>query len=1038
MNNNYAFYPKLILRAPALPFQSEVSISIIKAYLQNKDFQEALFLASPGIHAKCKAWLQGEITNFKEEQKLIVTLVKYYSRMFSRCTPFGLFASCTVLNWGDVSHITFDPERRYQHTRLDMYYLCALAQHLAKMPFIKERLKYYPNNSIYTVCGEVRYIEYQYINGERNHQISAVATSPYLEKVLTLCEKGLTPVAITTAIVDEDINKETAQEFVNELIEAQLLVSELDPAVTGQEFIYQILLVLERIYEQDNLETLGQIIKLLKNTEGLLRELGKSTSVNMVNYQKVIAGLEKFGIPFESNKLFQTDYIRSVSGASVSRQYQQQLLESFQVLQYLTPPNNPDQLNRFIQQFYGRYEDKEMPLLQVLDAESGIGYAANNDKGNAPLVEDLNLNEVPSEVITFKRTEAFQLLYKKIRAAEKKGQHTVTLEEAEIKNLPQPNFNLPPSLSVTFKIVDAKKLYIESFSGSSAANLLGRFAHANTQINKAITEIAASEQQQNPDVLFAEIVHLPEKRVGNILLRPVFRQYEIPYLTHSALHPKNQIKLQDLYISIKNGQIVLRSKKLNKVIVPRLSTAHNYTYQSMPIYHFLCDLQHQGLQPHLSLQLDHKQFGTSFLPRICYKDIILYPASWQLTKGDVQVLIRSNKQERASNIEKFKKQWDIPRYFTLVDGDRELLVDIENELMVTAWLETIKHRKIINLREFLFDPSENPVRDLHENAYTNQFIAALIKKKTCYQVPDFLLQKQDKQVVREFSLGSEWLYYKFYCGVEMADKILIEVIKPLVQQLKSEVLVDQWFFIRYADPHHHLRIRFHLKDTSKIGEVILHIREYISPYEAENIIWQSQTATYYRELDRYGNYAITQTEALFSEDSSRVLTLLEEFAFSDDNADLRWLSSLGIANILLDIFDYDLQAKLVLMEKLKTSFAKEFNMNKALKLQIDKKYRHYRPQIVALFTGNPSDLFNLNAMCKSYQQLKPLAQKLIKVHTANNQSADTIVGSFIHMHLNRLIASNQRLHELLIYDFLFRNYQSQLAIQKKGTTSSPP
>jgi thiopeptide-type bacteriocin biosynthesis protein len=62
-------------------------------------------------------------------------------------------------------------------------------------------------------------------------------------------------------------------------------------------------------------------------------------------------------------------------------------------------------------------------------------------------------------------------------------------------------------------------------------------------------------------------------------------------------------------------------------------------------------------------------------------------------------------------------------------------------------------------------------------------------------------------IKRSFTIGEEWLYFKIYCGVKTANELLISVVEPLVTKLRKEKKITLWFFIRYSDPEHHLRIR---------------------------------------------------------------------------------------------------------------------------------------------------------------------------------------------------------------------------------------
>ena len=99
-------------------------------------------------------------------------------------------------------------------------------------------------------------------------------------------------------------------------------------------------------------------------------------------------------------------------------------------------------------------------------------------------------------------------------------------------------------------LLDNDLINIKSVGGVCAANLLGRFCHIDESIMALVKEIADFEQRQTPDVIFAEISHLPESRIGNIASRPVFREHTLHYLSNYE-HDGTDIPISDLMLSIR-------------------------------------------------------------------------------------------------------------------------------------------------------------------------------------------------------------------------------------------------------------------------------------------------------------------------------------------------------------------------------------------------------------------------------------------------------------------------------------------------------
>ncbi len=289
---------------------------------------------------------------------------------------------------------------------------------------------------------------------------------------------------------------------------------------------------------------------------------------------------------------------------------------------------------------------------------------------------------------------------------------------------------------------------------------------------------------------------------------------------------------------------------------------------------------------------------------------------------------------------------------------------------------------------------------------------------------------------RSFTLGSKWLYYKIYSGPKTADTILTEVVLPLSQKFQDENWIEKWFFIRYSDPKHHLRLRFLVSDDSAITKIIGQLFEKLQPLVAQDIVWKIQLETYHRELERYGENTMELSESLFHYDSwatTHFLDLIE----GDEGEQLRWLYGIRATDNLLNAFEYPLEEKLSLMEGLKIGFGKEFNMSRPLKKQLDDKYRKEREHIEHFmsFTAKEEPDYEpiLEILESTSRKIGPFALKILEIEKNNRLQIikSNLMGSYIHMLMNRLFKSKNRLNEMVCYDFLYRYYKTTWARTKK-------
>lgn len=287
--------------------------------------------------------------------------------------------------------------------------------------------------------------------------------------------------------------------------------------------------------------------------------------------------------------------------------------------------------------------------------------------------------------------------------------------------------------------------------------------------------------------------------------------------------------------------------------------------------------------------------------------------------------------------------------------------------------------------------------------------------------------------------GDEWLYYRIYCGRNTADKLLFNNIFPLMQSFIAENAISIWFFIRYADPDPHLRVRMKLIGNEKIGGIIEGMNKELAMMAGDDRIWKVEIGTYQPEYERYGKLSMPFIEKLFFHDSRAYCALQQ--STTKANGDISWLYALISADQLLNDFGFSTERKKDLLLYLSRSFGKEFGKDKALARQLSEKFRSSRQRIVEIMSREPassSDEIMFAILSQRSNNDQKEIKNILGLYDSGSMEVkmDDLLASLIHMSMNRLFISNNRMHEMVIYDLLHRYYRMQMS--RNWLISAPP
>jgi len=285
-----------VIRTPLFPY-SESGVSafgehFLQAAIGNTMLRETLYLSSPSLHNELSQ--QNNLTEI-EREKLQAALARYCIRAVTRPTPYGLFAGCTPAALANLTSIELKPKQQYKkNIRLDMHFLGALAQEAMNSAEIRNRLLFFPNNSVYRLGSQFRYVRHSRKDDRKKYHIVAVGYDESLSRIFAISKNGIALIDLAHALAAQ--SGQTAEElkpYLDSLVEAQFLISELNLTITGAEPLDAICKTLEKIPAQET----QALVTVLSRVKAALKKLNETAiGLPVTEYEQLLQLLIETGI----------------------------------------------------------------------------------------------------------------------------------------------------------------------------------------------------------------------------------------------------------------------------------------------------------------------------------------------------------------------------------------------------------------------------------------------------------------------------------------------------------------------------------------------------------------------------------------------------------------------------------------------------------------------------------------------------------------------------------------------------------------------
>lgn len=840
-----------ICPAPSSPPAPGSPAGAVRAWLTDawrEPFADAVELASPSLASRVRKMLDDPATAVSDLDRVGRAVGRYARRATSRVTPFGLFAGVAPVAFGTTTKVRLG-DGHIAHPRPDGQWVADVVRRLESDEEILHGLTIVVNELAFVRDGRL-VVDHRPDGGSPRHpnltDVSVALTEP-VRQTMAGARDPIGFVDLAQAIADAvpGARRVDAERMIAALVERGFLVTSLRPSAAATNPVAHVAAQLD--------ESEPKHLPLVTELRDLAERFRPAPTVAPGNSWRDLAdqmsAVQPHDRPVGVDTLAEVDL--TIPGPVI-----EEVERAAEVLVRVAPePDGHAEWRDYHSRFLERYGPHAIVPLRDLLGDTGLGYPATfrGTRLPAPRQEssrdrDGILGAVAQRAALERRLE-------------------VDLDDALIERLtPQSPRAAQAHTELRFELQAATAEQVDSgdftlsVAGASraAGTNTGRFWHLLGTDPATIRDAYRSLPTSTRDAVVAQVVVRPlNVRAENVSASPIVLPYVIcpDGMTPPGVAP---IRLDDLSVTADRDGLTLIWASRGMAVEPVTFTAIELTQAAHPLMRFLCELPTARAAACTAFD-----WGTAaalpFLPRVRRGRTVLSPVRWIVTSDDVRDPGADDPQVL---LDPWRDRMMVPSRVLLVDMDRRLRLDLDDDADRALLLDHLAHNDSAVLHEA---PPLGALGWIEDRPHELVVPLGTDTPPRPLNVRPALPSSGTTATASRVPLAGDWLYAKLYGHPDKLDPVLITHLPTLLDGLGPGT---RWWYLPYADPDPHLRLRLEITENTA-GHVAQETSRWVQDLRDRGLVSHLVLDTYQPETGRFGTGpTLAAAERFFAADSA--------------------------------------------------------------------------------------------------------------------------------------------------------------------------